>query len=383
MGSRRRYEASELAAVRSAGQLLHRPRDASHPVAVAEALCGVQSQDLRHGRLALRARVAGLTALDVEYERSTERSLLHTWAMRTTLHLVATEDAPWLLPLFQPRIEAFAERRLAQLGLDARGQDRAMRVMGKALAGEGQCSRARLQEHLESAGIELKPMVRNHLIGLAVARGVGCFGPLEGGRPLVVAASEWLPATVPVPRAAGLAELARRYIGAFGPATDRDFAKWSGLPLGDVRAGLKAIGGELREVRVGETPAWAHRRPRRRPRRSVVRLLPAWDTYLMGYPDRSFLAEPGRWRRISDGGGGIAPVISVDGIARGIWRPGRRDEPIAAEAMPFEELDRDTAAAVEAEIADIARFEAQETGMARRGRGRQGVHTARATPARR
>lgn len=310
--------------------------------------------------MAFRARSATLRAADVDRARVEERSLLHTWAMRNTLHLIATKDIGWLMPLFEPRLEAFARRRLAQLGMDAGGQGRAVRITRRALERNGPLSRGEVEEQLVRQDVEMRPQLRNHLIGLAVAKGIVCLGPDRGAQRLLVSAHEWLGKRPKHARDGALAELARRYVGGFGPATDRDFAKWSGLPLRDVRGGLTAIASELREVKIGEETAWRLKRAPHRPRGPVVRLLPAWDTYLMGYPDRSFMASPERWRRISDGGGMIAPTIVVDGAIVGIWRPGRRDEAVAAEAKPFSRLDPNVREAIAAEIADIARFESRQ-----------------------
>jgi hypothetical protein len=80
-------------------------------------------------------------------------------------------------------------------------------------------------------------------------------------------------------------------------------------------------------------------------------------------------------------GGVLYPTITVGGSAVGTWRLWRRAGTLDAELLPFGRLDPRTREAIDAELDDIARFEG--VGMARRGRGRQGVHTARATPARR
>jgi len=346
-----------LAAVRAANQLLHRPRGLSHPADIAMAICGAQAQDLRHGRFAFRARCATITAADVDRARTEERSLVRTWAMRNTLHLVATEDVPWLMPLFEPRLAAFARARLAQLGLDTRAQDKALKAIAKALGTEGPLSRTQLRERLRSQGLDMKGYAGGHVIGLSVAMGIAVEGPGDGAVPLLVDARDWLGERPKHDRAAALAELARRYVRAFGPATEHDFAKWSGLPLRDLRVGLSAIAAELREVTVGKATLLASRRASRRARGGVVRLLPAWDTYLMGYPDRGFMATPRRWRRISDGGGGIAPAIAVDGMLEGTWSPGRRTETIGARARPFARPGPAVRAAIRAELADIARFE--------------------------
>lgn len=344
---------STLARTRALAQLLHRPRGITHPADVAKAICGAQAQDMRHGRLAFRARNPKLTAADVERARGEERSLLHVWAMRNTMHLIATEDAEWLLPLFEPIVEAFIRRRLAQLGVDARRQERALTLAEEALSA-GPLSRTQLIEELERSGIKAGPEARGHLCRLTVAGGAACLGPMSGKQTLLVARGDWLAAQPHADRDNCLAELARRYVGAFGPTTEHDFAKWAGLPLRDIRTGLSLIAGELREV---GAEILALRRRSRRATKRIVRLLPAWDTFWMGYRDREFAAPNGRWDKVSDGGGMIAPAALADGTAIARWRAPRRHEDLASVTDWFERPSRSLRTAVDAELQDIARFE--------------------------
>ena len=155
-----------------------------------------------------------------------------------------------------------------------------------------------------------------------------------------------------------LAELARRYFAAFGPATEADFAGWAGLALGAIRAGMKAIGDELREVRIRGAAAW---QPAGRAPRPVdpglVRLVPAFDNYLMGHRDRDFIAPSPRWEEIGPGGGILWPTMTIGGTAIGTWRLKRPAGNLEPELLPFRRLGRETRAAVDAELEDIFRFE--------------------------
>lgn len=97
-------------------QLLDR-RIAGSPEAAVAALLSVQAQDRNSWRLALRARVEGITAADVDRALTDERSLLVAWLNRGTLHLVRSEDYPWLLALTAPTQVVANARRLVQEGL--------------------------------------------------------------------------------------------------------------------------------------------------------------------------------------------------------------------------------------------------------------------------
>ncbi len=117
---------TRLARVRAATQLLHRPGSAKDPAEIARSIAGAQAQDVYAGPLTFRSRTRKLTAADITRARTEERSLLRTWVMRMTIHLIPTDDAGWWLPLFEPGIERWSRRRLSQLGLSPARQDRAL-----------------------------------------------------------------------------------------------------------------------------------------------------------------------------------------------------------------------------------------------------------------
>jgi Winged helix DNA-binding domain len=355
--SPRRVEPVRLPLLRAAAQLLHRPPDNRHPADVARAICGAQAQDERAGRLAFRARTRSLTAADVDRARNEERSLVRTWAMRRTMHLLASDDVGWLVPLFEPIMVSESRRRLAQLAIEPKDQDRALHEIERALASDGPTSRSELVERLERRGIEINDQTRVHVFRLAVASGIACQGPGMGAAASLVLERDWLGPRPRHDRGRALAELARRYVTAFGPATEADFAGWSGLARRDVRSALARVAGELREVRLGRERAWVRRGRSRRARDGLVRLLPAWDTYLMGHRDRGFIAESASWRRIMPGGGVLRATILLDGRGVGTWRMRRERGGLRIDLEPFSRLEPATAEAIEAEVADIGRFE--------------------------
>jgi hypothetical protein len=352
--------ASRLAPVRAAAQLLHRPGGLSHPADVAREICGAQAQEMRAGRLAFRSRNSRLTGADVDRARTEERSLVRTWAMRNTMHLLAADDLDWMGPLFEPGLEAFARRRLDHFGVGTPEADRAVALIGRELEADGPLSRPELVTRVEATGLELTQERRMHLFALAISTRVACLGPDDGATTLLAPAREWLGERPPHDRSAALAELARRYLRAFGPATEADFAGWAGLALGAIREGLGAIAAETDEVDCAGVRMLRLRRRARRADPSAVRLLPGWDTYLMGYRDRSFMAAGDRWQRINLGGGMLRPAITVGGVAEGTWRAKRSGGRIAVELEPFGRLGADVRRKVDAEIADVARFDGLE-----------------------
>jgi DNA glycosylase AlkZ-like len=355
-------EAAKLARVRAATQLLHRPTSARDPAAIARAIAGAQAQDVYAGPQTFRSRSRSLTAADIKRARTEERSLLRTWVMRMTIHMIPTEDAGWWLPLFEPGIETWSRRRLSQLGLPKAKQDRALRVAAAALGEEGPLTRSELRERIEAAGIKLDTQTGMHIALTAVVSGVACLGPDRGKTTCLVRREDWLGKPPRFDRGKALAELARVYIRAFTPATERDFAHWAGLPLRDVRAGLESIAKEIEEVRVGEQMMLAPRGVvRRLPRAGQVRMLGNFDTFLLGWKDRGFSVDDQHAGHVKEGGGGwIRPVLVEDGIVIGGWRSRRKNDRLEIELnLPERDLER-LPATIEAEVADISRFEGIE-----------------------
>jgi winged helix DNA-binding protein len=329
------------------------------PADVARAIGGAQAQDTYAGPLTFRSRSRRLTAADVERARTEERSLLRTWVMRMTIHLIPTDDAGWMLPLFEPAIERWSRRRLEQLGMPSRMQEKALGVVKRTLDREGPLTRPEVAENIVESGVELNSSTRLHIIGLAVTSGIACLGPDKGKTTCLVLRQDWLGKLPRFDREAALAELARRYLGAFAPATERDFAKWSSLPLRDLRVGLERIESELVEARLGDETAFSlRRRGNRSPSGGSLRMLGAFDTYMLGYANRDFALPAKHASDYKAGGGGwLRPVIVRDGVVIGGWSYRRKGKGVEVRLTSPEALSGADRKEVDAELADIARFE--------------------------
>lgn len=337
---------------------MHRPLAIRHPADVAREAGPVQAQEPRAAKLAFRARSRGLRAADVDRARTEERSLLRAWMMRKTVHLIAAEDAGWIVPLFAPGTVRWSRKRLDDNGLDAAGQERAMAVLQRAVAGEGPLTRPELAQRLERAGFHAPQEIKVHLWLLATLAGELCLGPDRGGQICLVRTEDWLGQLKRRSREDSLAELARRYLRAYAPAGERDLARWAGLSLGDSRIGLERIAGELVEARVGEGVVFSlASRKRRAARAPVVRLLGAYDNYNMGYQSRDFAVAPQNVKQILPGGGIVRPTIVVDGRLAGTWSSKRSGKNLAVQLEPFEALAPAVEEALAGEVSDIARFE--------------------------
>lgn len=326
---------------------------AKDPVEVAERLLAVQGQDPRGARLAVRARTRGLTAADVDRALTEERSLLITWLNRGTLHLVRSEDYPWLQALTTPPLLTSCARRLRQEGVPPEEGDRAVATIERALADEGPLTRLELRDRLQAAGAPTDGQALLHLLFLAAVRGIVVRGPMVGKQHAYVLVRDWLGQPRPVERELALAELARRYLVGHAPASDRDLARWAGLPLRDARAGLGAIASELEEVDGGLV-----RLRRRRPPKAEIpppRLLGAFDPVLLGWTSREAII--GEHTSLVTRNGIFHPFALVGGraVARWRWLKGE----VVLE--PFEKIPGPALATLGNEAADVERFLTEST----------------------
>jgi hypothetical protein len=284
--------------------------------------------------------------------------------MRGTLHLVAAADLGWLLGLLGPPvIEAMRRRRLA-LGLDDATCTRGIKLLRDAVHTHGPLTRAAIVEQLAGHGLPLVGQAAPHLLGRAALEGLLCYGPDQGREPTYVLLDDWLtrdqaPALDP---AAARAELARRYLAAFGPARPEDWAAWSGLSLKEGRAAWQAIADELIELESDGQALWLLKTRRAwleeaaPPAVPVVRLLGGYDTYLLGYRRRDLVLAAAHARRIHPGGGIIHPALLVDGQVAGTWRITRHRAGLTVAVAPFTPLPGPVHPALAAEAADVARF---------------------------
>jgi hypothetical protein len=180
--------------------------------------------------------------------------------------------------------------------------------------------------------------MRTCLLGHAVR------GPMVGSEHAYVLTADWLgsPLAPPADRDAALTELARRYLRGHGPATDRDLAKWAGIPLGDARRGLSALRGlhDHGDGRVALTKPSRVSMPK-------PRLLGPFDPLLLGWADRTPLV--GVYQQLVTSNGLFRPFALVGGRAVATWS-------VADGVHAFEDLDPATTAALEKELADVRRF---------------------------
>jgi winged helix DNA-binding protein len=316
---------------------------------VASRLCGLHAQVMSSAELTVWARVEGVEREAVRRALWEDRTLVKTWAMRGTLHLLpAAELSMWHAALrMSPR---YLKAALWQkyFGISLAELDRLTDAIATALAGRLMTREELMQEVgrltgsaafgskiLESSwGTILKP---------AALSGQLCFGPSVGQRVRFTRPDTWLASarSAVVEPDVATAEITRRFLAAYGPATYRDLARWwGGGGIANARQWIASLSDEVSAVYLEGERAWMlteHvREMRELPLTRSVRLLPGFDQYVIAascYAEQ--LLPSGLRNRVYRPQGWISPVLLVNGRMEGTWRHEIKGSRVEVVVEPF------------------------------------------------
>ncbi len=327
---------------------------------VVGEIAGVQAQLMSAAELQVVVRVDCRTS-DVRDALWKDRTLVKTWLMRGTLHLIPAADlglytsalrtswsktrASWLK--FFNLSEAELADVIAALGeaLDDHPQTRE-ELIARVGAGRSEHVLAGLRS---GWGGMLKPVARNGLL---------CFGPSRGQSVTFVRPERWIAGWRQPDPAEALVEVARRYLRAYGPATKHDFNRWCGSSSGVGTAAWAGLAHELVPVTVEGSRADILESDldvvSRQPRSSPVQLLPAFDPYLMGHATRHHLFEALQASKVSRTAGWISAVVLVDGHVTGTWTHRIVKERLVLTLAPFRRLSSKNTAEVRRRAGSLA-----------------------------
>jgi len=344
---------------------------------VVSRLTGLHAQLMSAAGLALHARVEGLQPDDVEEDLWQKRSLVKTWLMRGTLHLVRADE----LPLFSTALNASVAdfyRRPSWLKYHQVSAAEVEAILDgvRETLGEKGMTREELAEKLAAhAG---SPRLRELLLSgwgallkPAALAGEICFGPNQGQNVTFVHPERWLGGWEPVDPQQAVVEVLRRYLNAYGPSSMDEFGRWWGVDPAKAKKLFKALGDEVEAVEVEGWPAWAlasslEEMAAAQPGK-CVRLLPFFDQYTIAVARHSQYLLPAAYKeRVYRTQGWIAPVVLVNGRMAGVWEHEKQRTQVLVKVELFEAVSKAVKTEIEAEAQRIGEFlgaEAQVAGL--------------------
>ena len=356
--SSRQISLAELRWLRMGSQSLFPRRPKGNVLAVIHSLLGVNAQLPSAMYLSLRARVEGITKEEIDDLRISQRLTVRTWCMRDTMHLLAARDVAWLLSMLPASLVEDGWRWLERrAGLPRVLARQILDEAWQTLKVNGPLTRSELvQALIPQYGQQAKSAAAGivHLNGLL---GRVCFGPDRGADPTYVAMEDWLSPSLILPCAENFGELALHYLRGYGPVSVQDFAAWWGSTLSDAKKAWSQMNDELIYCNFDGQPLCMTGEPSADlgSPDPVVRLLPAFDNYYLGYRVRDFAVPIEHQPRVFHGGE-IVPVILLDGSAVGTWHYERRGRQMRILARPFTDFVHPIRELIAEEAADIGRF---------------------------
>ena len=346
----------EVRALRLARHHLHERAPRGSELRVVSRICGLHAQLFSSAALSLWARVEGATLAGLRRALWEEGTLVKSWAMRGTLHLLPARDLPVYLGALSTYRHYLTQGWVKYFGLTREEIELVIATVGKVLRGRV-LTRAQLADAVvERTGArKLGAVLRQGwgvLLKPCAYRGQLCFAEGEGAR---VRFTHPGPMRQLEPERA-LAEVARRYLGAYAPATRDDFALWwQGTTRTQAQRLLESL--DVTAVDLAGTRAYllaADASPP--PLARSVRLLPAFDPYVVGAPRSGGLFPAAHKARVFRPQGWISPVLLVDGHAEGVWRHERKNGRLQVRIEPFAALSRRARAQASEEAARLAVF---------------------------
>jgi hypothetical protein len=338
----------QVAAWRTARHHLDERAPAKAMLEVAADIAGLHAQVMSSAELTLEARVDGLEPGAASRALWEERSLVKTWAMRGTLHLLPAAEFPlWQAARSTTRLwESGAWQR--GFGVTLEELERVNDAIAEALDG-----RLLTREELAirvgelTGSEELGDKVRGSwgaMLKPAAALGLVCFAPSQGQQVRFTRPDTWLGGWTDHDPEQAMDQVTRRFLAASGPVTREDFARWWGIPspakgrrllerLGDEVARVE-LDGAAAYVLAADLPGLAAAGAGGRP--PTVRLLPAFDQYVVTATRHAERLMPGPFKaRVYRPQGWLSPVLLVAGRMEGVWRQEAKGRRVQVIIEPF------------------------------------------------
>lgn len=358
----------QVNAWRLAQHYLAAPGKRKDLVKILAQLGGVQAQVMSAAELALAVRLDGLPPQQVQTALWRERSIVKTWAMRGTLHLVAASELPLYAAarslqelrslrtyfnyfgIAQKKVDAY---------LDAAPEILTAKPMTREEFAAKMAARLNTPKFLDALlysgwGTPLKPLAW---------RGDLCFGPNRGQKVTFVNGRKWIGKWKRREPYAALQEVLRRYLRAYGPSRAVDFALWWGFSLRQTRKLFDSLEDELLQVDVDGWRALALQTTieamQDSTTRNKVNLVPLFDMYVMALGRGAELEPhlPKRYhKRVYRPQGWISAAVLVDGVIQGIWEYQAQNTQTVIKVQMFTALMAEVRKGIEAEAERLGRF---------------------------
>jgi hypothetical protein len=326
------------------------------PAEVVRRFGAMQAQEFVPAQWAIAQRCRRSAANQIQ-KLYADGEILRTHLVRPTWHFVHRDDIRWVIEATRHRVHRINGPYYRQCGVDEDTFRRSARLFTRALKGGNELNRGELAAVLRKDGaIEAAGLRMGLILMRAELDAVIVSGSVGGKQPTFARFDERVPEGAPISHDEAVAELTRRYFHSRGPATLKDFARWSSLTVAEVQAGVGSVGSELRQREIdGRIYFFVKSAPALSPPSPRIDLIQAYDEYVMSYSDskdvlRSNLARV-RSRAINPNV--YLHAILLDGQLVGHWRHMRRSKELVLETALYRTLGKTETSAMDVAVRRI------------------------------
>jgi Winged helix DNA-binding domain len=307
---------------------------------------GIQAQVMSAAELGLFSRVEGLRQQDVRSALWQDHTLIKTWAMRGTLHLLSAKELPLYVAARDWHLAPGWSNYFAEFGMTTAAQQEAYLSAIPHVLEQGPMTRQQLADAVaKQTGIA---QARDFIISAnwgsplkpSAYRGDLCFGPSQGQNVTFVNPKGWVGSWQSIEPEEALKHIVRLYLQTYGPATPEDFARWWGGKITQAKKLFKAMRDELEEVEVEGWQACALGSTLEAMQgvevSETLHLLPLFDVYTIGVPRglEAVLCQAYK-SQIFRAQGWISAVVLVNGSIQGVWQYTTRRSQVAVKVRLF------------------------------------------------
>lgn len=317
-----------------------RQADFSSAKDVVSWMGAMQAQDYAGALWAIGLRTPNLVQTDIEAAIK-KGEIVRTWPMRGTLHFVAAENIRWMVDLMGPRASQKAASIRSRLGITDNDIAYTKDILARELGGKKYRSRPDVMAILQQNGITITGQRGLHILGYLAEHGYLCLGPHIGKQPSFTLLDEWVTKAPAIPRDEALQKLAAIYFKSHGPATESDFANWTGLTLTDTHRAIELAGDQLATLIISGVTYWLDPATRESSEEALY-LLPGFDEYILGYRDRSAALAPEYNSRIISKNAVFPATIVQNGQVVGTWRRTLKAKKVIMQATAFTSFSQNT-----------------------------------------
>jgi Winged helix DNA-binding domain len=306
----------------------------SSPQDLVHWLVGIQSQDYMNAKWSIGVRVPEIKD-DIIEASILNNSIIRTWLLRGTIHFIEKSDINWLLKLLAAGLLHSGKSRNKQLGLDEKILKFSLKLLDSILKDGNAHTREEIKNGFSIKGMEIDGILLSHILQYSALNGQTCFGPKHGSHFTYKLFNYTTDNRQLLTREEALYELAFRYFRSYGPATIHDFTWWSGLSAKDARNALENVKSKLICDVFKENQYWMMSNSLIKLRQKTVYLLPAFDSYLLAYRNRSIYLDDINNSKVISENGVFRPIIVYNGKIIGIWKRTFKKEQLTIDATIF------------------------------------------------